>query len=667
MSNRFQFGTPSTSGGSNTPVFGTAGTSPFSQPASGNTGNIFGNIGATPTTSGASSAPLFGALTTPASGQTTTLFGGPSSKPISGAGSATPPGGQASTANLFGATSQTPKSTEPASSGQVQSGLFGASGQATPATSNMFGKATPAPSGASPLFGNLSTTPAGPPPQASTGQNLFTAQASTKPGEQIQFFGQKPSSPAPFDGLNATTSALPPTNTPTTTATTPSFFPNTTQSQTPSASNTFAPLATQSQGAEAGKSDTKPNPFGAAGTSTTPQSSGFLFNTAGTSGAQPSQKTSSFPSSKPASSAFTPGAVSDSAQKLPPASIGGTSASTSAPSTSATTTAAPAGGMFSGLGTPQTNASKDSNAPATSTGQPTGGMFNLNKSTTTTAPATSSPAIASSSAAAPTANATATTTGAGVATSTAATAGGLGASTVGPTPPAQSRLKNKTMDEIITRWATDLTKYQKEFQEQAEQVATWDRMLVENGTKVQKLYGNTVDAERATQEVERQLASVEGQQDELSSWLDRYEQEVETLLSKQVGITDSLQGPDQERERTYKLAERLSERLNEMGQDLGSMIEEVNSASSALSKATKADEPISQIVRVLNSHLSQLQLIDQGAADLHAKIAASQKLGGSLSAHQHQGPYGQYRSGTGTGIGGGGAAEDFYRAYMGRR
>lgn len=75
-------------------------------------------------------------------------------------------------------------------------------------------------------------------------------------------------------------------------------------------------------------------------------------------------------------------------------------------------------------------------------------------------------------------------------------------------------------------------------------------MLVENSTKVQKLYGNTVDAERATQEVERQLASVESQQDELSSWLDRYEQEVETLLSKQVGTGDNLPGPDQERART---------------------------------------------------------------------------------------------------------------------
>ena len=129
-------------------------------------------------------------------------------------------------------------------------------------------------------------------------------------------------------------------------------------------------------------------------------------------------------------------------------------------------------------------------------------------------------------------------------------ASALGQSTTGPAPPAQSRLKNKTMDEIITRWATDLGKYQKDFREQAEKVSEWDRLLVDNGTKVQKLYGSTVDADRATQEVERQLAAVEGQQDELSSWLDRYEHEVDEMVTKQVGPGESLQGPDQEREST---------------------------------------------------------------------------------------------------------------------
>lgn len=161
-------------------------------------------------------------------------------------------------------------------------------------------------------------------------------------------------------------------------------------------------------------------------------------------------------------------------------------------------------------------------------------------------------------------------------------------------PPSQlPRLKNKTMDEIITRWATDLSKYQKEFKDQASKVAEWDRLLVQNGEKIQKLYLGTYEAERASNEIERQLAAVESQQDELASWLDRYEQEVEDLYSKRIGESEHIAGPDQERERTYKLAEKLTDRLDEMGKDLGKMIKEINDMSGTLSKGDKPDDPVS--------------------------------------------------------------------------
>ena len=106
------------------------------------------------------------------------------------------------------------------------------------------------------------------------------------------------------------------------------------------------------------------------------------------------------------------------------------------------------------------------------------------------------------------------------------------------------------MDDIITRWASDISKYQKEFQNQAEKVASWDRMLVENSEKIQHLYGSTLEAERATTEVERQLTSVEGDQAELESWLNHYETEVDNMIQNQVGQGEGLSGPDQERERT---------------------------------------------------------------------------------------------------------------------
>ena len=227
------------------------------------------------------------------------------------------------------------------------------------------------------------------------------------------------------------------------------------------------------------------------------------------------------------------------------------------------------------------------------------------------------------------------------------------------------------MDEIITRWASDLLKYQKDFQEQAAKVATWDRLLVENGEKIQTLSDSTHEADRATREIESQLSIVEGQQAELTSWLDRYEADVDEMFARQVGPGENLQGPDQERERTYKIAEKLTDRLDEMGKNITSMIEAINDASANVSKNNKADDPVSllsrtyeklftdglqlsHIVRVLNSHLTQLQWIDQNTEVLQAKVAAAQKLGQSISSNAYGGLEND-------------AAESFYRSYTGRR
>jgi nuclear pore complex protein Nup62 len=108
------------------------------------------------------------------------------------------------------------------------------------------------------------------------------------------------------------------------------------------------------------------------------------------------------------------------------------------------------------------------------------------------------------------------------------------------------------------------------------------------------------------------------------------------------------------------------------------MIEEINNASSSLNKSSKSDDPVSglssqfvnaacsklttlcfsrqlsQIVKVLNSHLSQLQWIDQNAAALKSKVVATQKAGQGIGS---------------SGYGGLGeeAADDFYKSFRGRR
>ncbi|KAH0541740.1 hypothetical protein FGG08_003832 [Glutinoglossum americanum] len=323
------------------------------------------------------------------------------------------------------------------------------------------------------------------------------------------------------------------------------------------------------------------------------------------------------------------------------ATLAGSSVST-APTTAATTTSAPATSLFGATAAASSSAPSSSTFGVTTTAAPS--------STPTSNPfATATTAASSSAAASRPIGATATAP-----PTTAAPAGGLSGSTSGPTPAPQSRLKNKTMEEILNRWASDLSKYQKEFQNQADKVASWDKLLVENGKKISELYNATFDAERQSTEVERQLSQVESQQEELGGWLDKYEREVDELYTRQVGHGDTLQGPDQERERTYKLAEKLNDRLEDMGKDLTSMIEEINNASSSLSKSNKSDDPLSQIVRVLNSHLSQLQWIDQNTAAVRTKVEAARKVGQGIGS----GGYGGLREE---------ATDDFYKSFRGRR
>ena len=228
------------------------------------------------------------------------------------------------------------------------------------------------------------------------------------------------------------------------------------------------------------------------------------------------------------------------------------------------------------------------------------------------------------------------------------------------------------MDEILTRWATDLSKYTRDFKNHAETVAKWDQIIVDNSSKIDKLYVRTRTCEKQTMSVEMQLSAVENQQAELENWLTKYENDVDEMLAKESSNPSEAGGPDQERERTYKTAEKLAEKLDDMGRDLEGMVEEVNAANASLTRNGKADEPVSltatnlglkltvckitQIVRILNSHLTQLQAIDQGTAELQAQVAAAQKAAGSLG-YLNGSTNGDNRA----------AVDDFYRSYMGRR
>ncbi|KAF3360311.1 hypothetical protein VdG1_01271 [Verticillium dahliae VDG1] len=613
----FSFGNTGTGSGASTPA---AGGGLFGGNAGQKPGGLFGNAGAASTTP--ASAPAAGGLTAaPASGG---LFGGASAAPAGG---------------LFGAQNtsqaQTQGSTASPAPAPAAGGLFGGGGLKPPSTSaqqpaGTFGsQATPAKS----LFSQPSTTPAGAPPAGDSkpaAGGLFGAAGGSQASTQAPATSQPAAASGGLFGGAAQAAPAP---------------------KPAGAAGLFGGAATPAASSGAGGLFGGQKPAAPAASS-----AGGLFG---------AQTQSATPATQPAPAAAAGGlfGAKPAASTIP---------ATSAPATStggglfgggggaATTSAAASGGLFgaktteaSSTATPATAAPASSGlfgnqTSSTAQAKPAaGGLFGAAASTPAS---TAAPATAASTA--PAAAAT-TAAAAGTSATPAASSGNaLGASTTGPTSQLP-RLKNKSMDDIITRWASDLSKYQKEFKGYAGEVSDWDFTLVNNGEKIQKLYLSTFEAEKASHEIERQLLSVESQQDELEEWLNRYEGEVKEMFSRQMGQGETLAGPDQERERTYKLAEKLTQHLDEKSRDLSKMVKEINEISGTMSKGTKPEDPLSQIVRVLNGHLTQLQWIDQNAAALQAKVSAAQKTGNNLGSQ-----YGATETD---------AAESFYRSYVARR
>ncbi|KAG4302002.1 hypothetical protein PCANB_002063 [Pneumocystis canis] len=190
--------------------------------------------------------------------------------------------------------------------------------------------------------------------------------------------------------------------------------------------------------------------------------------------------------------------------------------------------------------------------------------------------------------------------------------------------PGASNLKNKTIEDIINKWTSDLDNYSRQFTQQATEVSKWDRLLIESGDKISKLYADTIEAEQTQLKVDQTLTYIENQQNEMSAFLDQYENQVQELSDRQFGGPDGMQPADQEREKVYNLAEKLTEQLDGLGKNLESMIDEINTASNMINK-TNEDDPLSSIVRILNSHLSNLQWIQSTTTKLHYKIEEVKK------------------------------------------
>ncbi|NXJ58739.1 NUP62 protein, partial [Spizaetus tyrannus] len=306
----------------------------------------------------------------------------------------------------------------------------------------------------------------------------------------------------------------------------------------------------------------------------------------------------------PAAAATTAATLGAATQSTTPFSLGGqSSAATSAPTATltASTSQGPALSFGTKLGVPSTAATTasttttsilgstgptlfasiaSSSAPTPSTttglslGAPSTGTASLGtlgfglKAPGTTAAATSTATSTTSASGFALNLKPLTTTGViGAVTSTAAI------TTTTTTTSAPPVMTYAQLESLINKWSLELEDQEKHFLHQATQVNAWDRMLIENGEKITSLHREVEKVKLDQKRLDQELDFILSQQKELEDLLTPLEESV-----KEQSGTIYLQHADEERERTYKLAENIDAQLKRMAQDLKDIIEHLNTS-----------------------------------------------------------------------------------------
>ncbi|NXJ02678.1 NUP62 protein, partial [Psophia crepitans] len=204
------------------------------------------------------------------------------------------------------------------------------------------------------------------------------------------------------------------------------------------------------------------------------------------------------------------------------------------------------------------------------------------------------------------------TTGAiGAGTSTAAI------TTTTTTTSAPPVMTYAQLESLINKWSLELEDQEKHFLHQATQVNAWDRTLIENGEKITSLHREVEKVKLDQKRLDQELDFILSQQKELEDLLTPLEESV-----KEQSGTIYLQHADEERERTYKLAENIDAQLKRMAQDLKDITEHLNTSRGP----ADTSDPLQQICKILNAHMDSLQWIDQNSAVLQRKVEEVTKV-----------------------------------------
>ncbi|XP_043643858.1 nuclear pore glycoprotein p62 [Drosophila teissieri] len=168
-----------------------------------------------------------------------------------------------------------------------------------------------------------------------------------------------------------------------------------------------------------------------------------------------------------------------------------------------------------------------------------------------------------------------------------------------------SQLSYHQLEEHINKWTLEFEEQEKVFTEQATQINAWDKLLISNNQKIVELNDAVKKVKTDQQVLDQELEFIATQQKELEDSLAPLEKEFVNLPRV-----------DMERSQTYLMVENLDTQLKQMSEDLKEIIDNLNEAN----KGQDTTDPIIQIGKILNAHMSSLQWIESQSTNICKKL-----------------------------------------------
>ena len=190
-----------------------------------------------------------------------------------------------------------------------------------------------------------------------------------------------------------------------------------------------------------------------------------------------------------------------------------------------------------------------------------------------------------------------------------------------------ARIKNKTVEEILSQWSTDLDRHVSSFLDQSLLLQQWDEQLLSNADAIAAIQQQAADIQAKQAAINRAIDVCDSEQKELNAHLAQLEATLDTLPA------NSAADDDISRRETYQLAEEVDAHLSTLSSALGQTIATLNERVGGVKGRGGAGTGVAdngggsggvglmgQLTDILNVHLQSLQWLEAEAESMELAL-----------------------------------------------